>query len=218
MLCLAHSTAMESSSPVTTASTTVPLGGWDPLYDQMVATLRAVGAGDEAPQVGDCFPDYALPDERGNFYSLSGLADAGPLVLSFNRGGWCPYCRAEVADWSDHADGLARHGARLVVVTGETSGQQRRLRQIAPNDSVFLCDVDHGAALANGLAFRCSQELRAEYLAAGLDLADFYGGSGWILPIPALFVLDSALTVRYRFVDADFRRRAPAQQVLEALA
>uniref|UniRef100_UPI0013D9C8C7 redoxin domain-containing protein n=1 Tax=Sandarakinorhabdus rubra TaxID=2672568 RepID=UPI0013D9C8C7 len=92
-------------------------------YDALVAQLAALGAGRRAPRVGQRFPGFALPDADGRFHTLAGLLAGGqPLVISFHRGLWCPWCRVESAGWGDAASALAAAGARLVTVSGEVGG------------------------------------------------------------------------------------------------
>jgi peroxiredoxin len=190
---------------------------WTPVYDAFVARLRANGVGAGAPDVGDAFPDFALPDDRGRYRTLAELCAAGPLVLSFNRGGWCPYCRAELSAWGAQAAALAGAGAHLVSIAAETGGRAEKLHQWVGDEATILCDVDHGLALAVGLAFHCGADLQQRYLSCGLDLAEIYGSGGWFLPVPATFVLDREGIVRFAWKDPDFRLRADPETVLAAV-
>lgn len=194
------------------ASTARP--DWTPVYDSFVTGLRRTGVGTAAPGVGERFPDFALPDDQGRYRSLASFLARGPVVLSFNRGGWCPYCRRELTEWRAQIGALADLGAQFVSIAGETGGRAARLHDWVGPDATVLCDVDHGLALAVGLAFRCGDSLRDRYLAVGLDLGALYGNDGWILPVPATYVLDRAGVIRFAFVDPDFRVRATPDEVL----
>ncbi|MFA4938847.1 peroxiredoxin-like family protein [Brevundimonas sp.] len=190
---------------------------WEPVYDAFVKRLVALDVGASAPRIGDPFPDFSLPDPRGVHRSLGDLVSEGPLVLSFNRGGWCPYCSHELAAWGEEASVLKAAGGRLVVVSGELGERASALKGMTGDDAVVLCDVDHGVALASGLAFHLSADLNALYLKAGLDLATIYGSGGTFLPIPATFVIDQDRVIRYAFVDPDFRYRASPHDVVRFL-
>lgn len=187
---------------------------WTPVYDAFVARLRATGVGSHAPSVGARFPEFALPDDHGRYRTFAELRREGPLVLSFNRGGWCPYCRAELAGWGERTGALANAGGRFVSVAAETGGRAEQLHELVGAEAEVLCDVDHGLALAVGLAFHCDSDLQRRYLACGLDLAEIYGGGGWFLPVPATFVIDTRGIVRYAFVEPDFRHRADPDIVI----
>ncbi len=194
---------------------------WHGLYDGFIGNLRERGVGRTAPALGDRLEPFVLPNSLGRHVALDDLLGAGPIVLSFMRGGWCPYCRSELNAWAAAMQRLAAVGGRFIAVSGEVGGRAETTRcELAP-EAEMLCDIDHGLATALGLAFAISPELRQKYDEHGLSLADIYGDSGRILPIPATFVIDRDGIVRYAFVDPDFRVRAdPAVviAVVEALA
>ena len=93
---------------------------WANLFQDVVDRRRQHGAGAKAPRVGERFPDFALPNEEGRYRTLYEILGDGPAVLSFNRGGWCPYCRRELADWALHSSKLASLHARFVAVVPES--------------------------------------------------------------------------------------------------
>jgi len=191
---------------------------WTPVYDAFVAKLRSGAIAETAPQVGERFPEFALPDARGRYRTLDDIITQGPIVLSFNRGGWCPFCRSELSAWGERIDALAAAGGRLVTITGEVGGRAERLHDLVGPDATILCDVDHGLALTVGLAFRYDADMQRRHCDCGLDLADIYGGLGWILPVPGTYVVDRTRTVRFAFADPDFRHRAEPDEVIAVVA
>jgi thiol-disulfide isomerase/thioredoxin len=58
--------------------------------------LAASGIAQRALKAGDRAPDFNLPDARGGYVRLKDLLATGPVVLSFYRGSWCPYCNLEL--------------------------------------------------------------------------------------------------------------------------
>jgi peroxiredoxin len=191
---------------------------WTPIYDAFVEKARALRIGDEAPKVGDAFPDFALPDHRGRFVSLASLTAAGPLVLSFNRGRWCPFCYHELRAWADAIPALRAHGARFASVTPEIGGQAGSIAAVIGPHATTLCDIDNGVALQSGLMFHVGGEIMGLFRESGLDLAAVYGSASGFLPVPATFLIDQDRVVRYAFTDADFRVRAEPSDVLGVLA
>jgi len=195
---------------------TLRLAAYAQAYDRLVAGLAALGAGRQAPRVGQIFPGFALPDASGRFHTLSDLLAGGrPVVISVHRGNWCPWCRVETAGWGDAAAALAAAGARLVTISAEVGGGAAALANRA--GSLGLVDVDLGLCLALGLVISIAPDLAQAYLAGGDDLAALLGGSGRLLPIPATYLLDGAGIVRFAFVDPDFRSRAEPAAVLAVL-
>jgi len=188
--------------------------GWDEVYDEFVARLKALGVGDGAPRQGELFPNLVLPDARGTYRAVHDLLDGRPLVVSFLRGSWCPFCRHEVEAWSQALAPLSAAGGRLLIICGELGDGVRALRARAGEDALLLCDVDHGAALACALACHIGDDLKQRYLDCGLDLAEVYGSDGAFVPVPATFVLDASGRIAHAFVDADFRRRADPAEIV----
>ncbi|WP_083672025.1 peroxiredoxin-like family protein [Sphingomonas montana] len=191
---------------------------WADLFRDVVDRLRRHGAGTTAPRVDERFPDFALPDGMGGYRTLHAMLSDGPVVLSFNRGGWCPYCRRELAGWASRMPMLASLHARFVAVVPEVDGRLAVLRDLLGGRAEVLCDVDHGVALRAGLAFRSDPELRRRYLACGLDLGAIYGSDSWFLTVPATFAIDRGGIVRFAFVEPDFRLRADPAAVIAALS
>lgn len=187
---------------------------WTSLYDAFVGRLTMLGSAYGAPGFGEEFPDLLLPDHLGHYQSLAALNAAGPLVVSFLRGSWCPFCSSEIESWQENLPALEATGGRLVVIVGEVAGRADRIHEKLGGKAMVLCDIDHGAALGLGLAFHAGTEMVQRYLEAGLDLADIYGTDIGILPIPATFVVDAGGIVRFAFAEPDFRIRAEPADVI----
>jgi len=100
---------------------------WRERYDELVARLRALEVGTRAPRVGDPIPEIVLPDHRGRYRTLTSLLADGPLVVSFNRGSWCPYCVSELESWRAALPGLGQVGGKLAIVTAELGGRSQAL-------------------------------------------------------------------------------------------
>jgi peroxiredoxin len=192
-------------------------GVWDPAYDRLIARLRAAGAIDGVPKLGDVLPDFALADVEGNLRRLSDLVADGPAVISFNRGSWCPFCSDEIAAWAAESDQLAQAGARMILITPEIGGKMQSIADQLGPSAVVLCDVDLGVALRFGLAFPVSPVILSDYVKDGLDLAKVNGSANGFLPVPATFLVDARRQVHFAFADADFSQRAEPADVLAAL-
>jgi peroxiredoxin len=207
---------MENFNPLADALVRCREGdlSWESIYDSFVGGLHDRGVGRTAPAIGQKLPEFALPNGRGVYFASRDLIAKGPLVLSFNRGGWCPYCRTELSAWAEAMPELHRLGGTFVSVTPEVGGRAEAMRRELGLDSEVLCDVDHGIALELGLAFHLGGELRERYLSCGLDLGEAYGSASWFLPVPATFVIDREGIVRFAFIDPDFRVRAEPAEVL----
>ena len=183
-------------------------------YVHLVDWLRKTDVVSHALQVGDTAPDFLLPDEEGRLHSSKQLREAGPLVVSFYRGGWCPFCSAELRALQAIKSKLDALQAKVVVLSPDTRDLPRRLKQQLNLDLTMLADVDHGVAASYGIVFRVPDETRAHYAGLGHDFGHRHGMSEWMLPIPATYIIDQDGVVRGAFVEPDFTIRQEPSDIL----
>jgi peroxiredoxin len=183
--------------------------------DAFVTRLESVAAGAHAPQPGDLMPDFMLPDQDGRMVTLERLLDGGPAVLVFHRGHWCPYCRLTMAGMADIESRIAPHA--LVAISPERQQYTRALRSSAGARFPFLSDVGSGYALSLNLAVWVDDAMARLIASSGLDIPEYQGSDGWIMPVPAVFIVGTDGRVTARHVDPDYRRRMEPEAVLEVL-
>src|SRR4051812_1768801 len=182
--------------------------------DRLVTRLNG-GGGETAPRPGDAMPSFMLPDESGRLVALSSLLESGPVAVMFFRGHWCPYCRLNVRAVVQALDSIESMGARIVAIMPETQEYTQQLKAEAGAPFPILTDLDNGYALSLNLAIWLGAEI--QHLLSYQDMAKFHGNDGWMLPIPAVFVVGRDGLVKARFVDPDFRKRMEIDDLLEAL-
>ncbi len=187
------------------------------VIDRLIARLADNGVGMTAPGPGDVMPPFLLPDETGSLVGLPSLLEKGPVVVSFNRGHWCAYCRLHVDALARAEAEIASLGAQIVGVSPETSAWASELKTATKAPFPILSDIDGGYALELSLLFWVGDEARLAMSGTGVDLAQFQGNDTWMLPIPATFVVGADGVVVARFVDPDYRRRMEVEDLLEAL-
>jgi peroxiredoxin len=184
------------------------------MMEAATADLKSTGIEQGALQVGDLAPDLALPDALGRTVPLRTLWQAGPLVLIFYRGGWCPYCNLELRAWQQQLPALKLRGANLVAVSPQTPDNS--LSTAEKNELAFpvLSDSSLAAAKAFGVAFSLSPELVELYGRVGNDLPMINGNGEWVLPLPATYVIGRDGRMAFAHIDADYRERAEPAEVL----
>ncbi|MGY8661953.1 peroxiredoxin-like family protein [Bradyrhizobium sp. UFLA05-109] len=183
--------------------------------DRLVARLAENGGGENAPRPGDAMPPFMLPDENGELIALPSLLARGPAAVMFFRGHWCPYCRLNVRAVTEAHDRIKTMGAQIVAIMPETQEYSEKFRAESGAPFPVLTDLDNGYALSLNLAIWLGVEIQR--LLSYQDMAKFHGNDGWILPIPAVFVVGRDGIVKARFVDPDFRKRMEIDDLLEAL-
>jgi len=186
-------------------------------YDGIVARLRSGEAGAAAPKVGEPMPPFMLPDGDGRMVGLDELVGEGPLVLSFNRGHWCPFCKIELRSLAGAAQELAKLDANVVSIMPDRQSFIGPLAGELRGKVSFLSDIDNAYAVSLGLAMWVGEPARALMSGNGWQLDAFQGNDAWLVPLPATFVVGSDGVIVARFVDADFRERMEIADILMAL-
>lgn len=184
--------------------------------DRLVARLRDSGVGASAPQRGDIMPDFLLPDSTGRLVSLDDLLEAGPVALVFHRGHWCPYCRLSVDALAKASEMAKAAGLQMVALVPDLQEFAQSFVTDARGALPVLCDVDNGLAASLDLVVWVGDEMMGFIKKAGIDLPRYQGNESWSLPIPAAFVVGHDRRILARFVDPDYRKRMPIEDMLTA--
>ena len=187
------------------------------VIERLITRLADNGVGVTAPRTGEPMPPFLLPDETGRLVSLPSLLEKGPVVVSFNRGHWCPYCRLNMDALARAETEIASFGAQVVAISPEISAWAAQLKTYAKAPFHILSDLDNGYALELNLLFWVGDEARRAMSSAGVDLVRFQGNDAWMLPIPATFVIGADGVILSRYVDPDFRRRMEIEDLIGAL-
>ncbi len=181
------------------------------------AALKASGILDGVASQGQPAPDFELPNVKGSSVRLSEKVNAGPVILSFYRGQWCPYCNLELKALQNALPELEKRGAQLIAVSPQTPDSS--LSTTEKNELSFEVLSDEGNQVAQqyGLVFTLPEELRPIYAGFGIDLPAHNGDDTFELPIPATFVIGKDGAIALAFADADYTQRAEPDAIIAAL-
>jgi peroxiredoxin len=185
--------------------------------DRLVERLRETGAGMAAPVPGETMPSFLLPDDAGHLVSLEEILEKGPVALAFHRGHWCPYCRINTNALVEAQSKARAEGGQIAAILPERRQFASELRAEAKVPFPILLDMDNGYAMSLNLAIWVGEEMKRLMSQSGWDLPAYQGNNAWMLPIPATFVVASDGRVTARFVDPDYRKRMPMEDMLDAL-
>jgi peroxiredoxin len=158
-------------------------------YDNLVGRLMAGEIGSTAPNVGDVMPHFVLPTHHGELVGLVELLEKGPVIVSFNRGHWCSFCKIELRTIAAHASEIAACGAHVVSILPDRQQYVGKLRADTRGAISILTDIDNGYALSLGLVMWLGEKLCEIMHGSGLDLSVIQGNEGWYVPLPATFVV-----------------------------
>jgi peroxiredoxin len=175
-----------------------------------VGTGRCRAAGDRAP-------GFVLPNARGEPVELASLLARGPVVVSFYRGGWCPYCNIELTALQERLADIRDAGGDLIAISPELP--EVSTDTVTRNGLSFevLSDPGNRVAADYGLDFVLDASLRPIYAGWGADVAARNGDDTYRLPMPATFVIAGDGTIVEAFVDVDYTKRLEPDRIIESL-
>ncbi len=200
-LILSHSdraTAEDYAALPASAELTTPLKSGDraPKF-----TVRTV---DDEPYVFD-------PDNLEN-----------PTILISFRGGWCPYCNMHLSELRTVIPEIRESGYDVLFLSNDrpellySSLKQETQDGIDGLDYVILSDANISAAMALGTAFRTDKGLTDYLDKKGRDIAGSSIGMHNALAVPAVYVINKSGDIVYDFVNADYKIRLSADELLSA--
>ena len=182
-----------------------------------IRQLVTSGEASNALKEGVQAPDFTLPDTRGNAVSLSHLLSQGPVVVTFFRGQWCPYCHLALRAYQQAVPQLQAGRATLVAISPQTQDHNKALAEKLALTFALLSDEGNQVARAYGLVFTIDKVLRRAHLRVGADLPVFNGTDAWDLPMAATFLVAQSGAVHLAFVDPDFTRRLDPSVIVTRL-
>jgi len=187
------------------------------IMHRATAALIASGQAERALKAGELAPDFTLNDQDGNPVSARHLLAKGPLVVSFYRGVWCPYCNLELQALEAALPEIRQRGASLVAISPQTAVNSRKSARQNQLTFPILSDAMSEVADAFGIRFALPDDLVALYKSFKNDLPAFNDDPSWVLPMPARFVIGTDGLIAYAEVNPDYTRRPEPSELLPAL-
>jgi peroxiredoxin len=186
--------------------------------DRGIEDSRRQGLAKRALQVGDKAPEFTLPDVNGKLVNSLELLAQGPLIVTFIRGRWCPFCCATVEAWQDHLGEVKRKGASLIAISPMSSKQADFMRDQHKLMFPILSDAENTVAAQFGIAYHLPDYQQELFKTVFINLPFINGDESWTLPFPATFVIDEIGFIQYSFADPDYTVRAEPAEVLQVLS
>jgi len=187
------------------------------LYDAKIEELRADFALASAVGVDEAAPDFALPNSAGKSIVLKELLRSGPVILTFYRGGWCPYCNIQLRAYQSVLPQIGASGARLVAISPQLPDNS--LDTADKNALTFdvLSDVRNEVARSYGLVYSLPEEIRAALRSNNKSLPLINGDESWELPVQATYVIGRDQHVALAYIEVDYRKRLEPEALLKCL-
>jgi len=188
------------------------------IMDRATDELARSGLRSTTLKEGDRVEDFILMDAHGTPVRLQQLLSEGPVVVSFYRGGWCPYCNIELRGLQRALPQIRELGASLVAISPQLPDNSLSTEERNHLEFPVLSDVGNIVARRFGIVFTLPEDLLKIYDTFQHGLRKMNGEDGGTeLPIPATFVLDRNGVIQLAYVDEDYTRRLDPELVLDKL-
>ncbi|WP_027798070.1 peroxiredoxin-like family protein [Paraburkholderia dilworthii] len=188
-----------------------------PVMERATAELIASGQAGRAIKGGDRAPHFELKDQDGNDVSSAALLVKGPLVVTFYRGVWCPYCNIELQAINEALPEIQAYGASVVAISPQTPVNSRKSVRVNELGFPVLSDVNGQTGADFGLRFTLPDYLVELYKNLKNDLPAFNNDPNWTLPMPARYVIGQDGIVLYSEVNPDYTRRPDPSDMFPVL-
>lgn len=183
-------------------------------HDQLVAkkiTAEAINAGDK-------FPEFDLFNQKNEKRTLGQVfGDNKFLVISFYRGGWCPYCNLELKALEDKRNDFLELGASLVAVSPERPDSSISTSEKNNLEFEVLSDINSELSKKIGISFELPENLKPIYSQFGIDIPAHNGENDYTLPVAATFILSKDREIHLAFLDLDYKVRLDPDKVVSKL-
>jgi len=185
-------------------------------FEEGIQLVRDSGVEEKARQVGDKAPNFTLPNATGEDVTLYEVLKEGPVVITWYRGGWCPYCNLYLHELQEVLPQFKAAGAQLIAISPELPDNSADTKQKNELSFHVLSDVQNKSGKDFGVVFELPAFI-ADYYNAAFDLVKYNGDDSNELPLSASYVIAQDGTIAYAFLDADYRKRAEPADLLKAI-
>lgn len=168
--------------------------------------------------VGDTAPDFTLKSTNQNNVNLYELLKTKPVIISFFRGSWCPFCVTELEHYQKNLvtdkKSIATHFLAISPQKTEISSQLCQNNNIS---LTILSDEGNEVAKKYGLVFTLPDNVRDLYKNLGANLPDFNGDNSYQLPIPATYIIDQNKKIIFSYINVNYMERVDISELQNIL-
>lgn len=186
------------------------------LYEEGINDIKEKNIIENAKNIGEKAPDFTLLNQNNKTVTLSNYIDDGPVIITWYRGGWCPYCNITLKHLTNNIDKFKSHDARLIALTPELPDSSISTAEKHSLNFDVVSDTNNLIAKKYGIVFKLIDGVAKRY-ENSFGLSEYNGNENNELPLAATYVINREGEIVYSFLDADYKKRASISEILEIL-
>lgn len=167
--------------------------------------------------IGQQIPDVTLQNQSGEYINLREFAGRDLSLIIFYRGGWCPFCNNQLSQISTIEKELYKKNIQIIAISPD---QPKYLDASLDEHEIgytLLSDSDMSVSKEFGLAFKVEPNEVASLKENNMDIEQRSGYDHHLLPVPAIFLVDTDGAIHFQYVNPDYKVRAGEKVLLAAV-
>lgn len=167
---------------------------------------------------GNIAPDFSLISTKKQKVNLYELLNTKPVIISFFRGSWCPFCVKELQHFQNNLKQLQQvSNVHFIAISPQKIEISAKLQQDNAIDFTILSDVGNHIAQQYGLVFTLPQNVRELYQNLGADIPKFNGDDSYQLPIPATYLIGQDKQILFSYINVNYMERVDISELVDVL-
>ena len=161
-------------------------------------------------------PGFTVRDAGNQAFRYESDTQTKPVVLTFFRGGWCPYCNLHLSEMRLAEEQLKEMGFNIWFISIDKPELLLESLDDPEIGYTIYSDSSLEATRAFGLAFRVDDELNQRYLGYGIDLEKASGENHHVLPAPATYIIGTDGVINFAYINPVYTARLHPDVLLAA--
>ncbi|MBI0038639.1 AhpC/TSA family protein [Gilliamella sp. B14384H2] len=188
------------------------------ILDNSLADMLSEKLDSDSLQCGDIAPDFSLISTDNQEINLYKLLETQPVIISFFRGSWCPFCVKELEHFQNNLELIQQvKNMHFIAISPQKASISAQLKQEKSMSITILSDIKNNIANKFGLVFTLPEKVRELYNSLGANLLDFNGDDSYTLPIPATYLIGQDKKIYFAYVNANYMERADISELINVL-
>ena len=188
------------------------------ILDNLLADMLSEKLDSHSLQCGDIAPDFSLISTDNQEINLYKLLETQPVIISFFRGSWCPFCVKELEHFQNNLELIQQvKNMHFIAISPQKASISAQLKQEKSMSITILSDIKNNIANKFGLVFTLPEKVRELYNSLGANLLDFNGDDSYTLPIPATYLIGQDKKIYFAYVNANYMERADISELINVL-